>query len=77
MVVETYTFYFVKQQMLLLSMPPLTSNDLRERAMVSAVSNIMIVDCAGTRKKEKLDGLSMRYQNRTHVWMALVIPAGI
>ena len=38
--------------------PPLPSEVLSERAIVSAVSDTMLADCAGTRKKEKLEGLS-------------------
>ena len=36
-----------------LSIPPLPSDALRDRAIASTVSDIMLDDCAGTRKKEK------------------------
>ena len=60
-----------------LSIPPLPSDVLRERAMVSAVSETMLADWAGTRKKEKLDGLSWRSQKTTPDHTAVTNPAGI
>ena len=40
-----------------LSIPPRPSEDLRERAMVSAVSDIWFDDWGGTRKRLKLEGV--------------------
>ena len=60
-----------------LSMPPLPSDVLRERAIVSAVSDTMLADCAGTRKKEKFDGLSRRSQKTQPDQMAVTNPDGI
>lgn len=60
-----------------LSISPHPSDDLMERAMVSAVSDIMFDDSGGTRKKEKFVGVSCFSQNRKYVWMAVVMTAGI
>ena len=40
-----------------LSIPPRLSDDLRDNAMVSAVSEIWFDDCGGTRKRLKLEGV--------------------
>ena len=60
-----------------LSMAPLPSDVLRERAMVHVVSDTMIADCAGTRKKEKFDGLSRRSQKTHPDQMAVTNPDGM
>ena len=70
-------FCLVRRRMSLLSMPPRPSDDLRDKAMESAVSDIIFDDCGGTRKKEKFEGVSWRSQNNTPVWIAVAIPAGI
>ena len=44
-------FCFVNSRMSSLSMSPHLSEDLRDRAMESAVSDTMFEDCGGTRKK--------------------------
>ena len=49
-----------------LSMPPRPSDDLRDKAIESAVSDIMFDDWGGTRKKEKLDGRLDLFQKRIH-----------
>ena len=77
MVTGMYTFCLVRRRMSSLSIPPLPSEVLRERAMVSAVSDTMLADWAGTRKKEKLEGLSWRSQNTTPDQIAVARPAGI
>ena len=45
--------------------PPSTIRVLRDRVVVSTVSEIMLEDFAGTRKKEKLEGLSWPFQKTT------------
>ena len=69
-------FCFVRRQMSSLSIPPLPSDVFRDRAMESAVSDIMFDDWGGTRKKEKLEGVSCLSQNRTPVCSAVARPAG-
>ena len=70
-------FCFVKRRISSLSMPPRPSDDLRDRAMASAVSDIILDDCGGTRKKEKFEGVSWRSQKSIPVCMAVAIPAGM
>jgi len=41
------------------------------------VLETMLADCAGTRKKEKLEGLSYLYQNTTPDHMDVMRPAGM
>jgi len=60
-----------------LSIPARPSDILRERALLSAVSDSMFEDFGGTKKKEKLDGVYWRSQKNTPVLMAVSIPAGI
>ena len=60
-----------------LSIPPLPSEVLRDRAMISAMSETILADYAGTRKKEKLEGLSWRSQNTTPVQTDVTNPAGM
>ena len=60
-----------------MSIPPLPSEDFSDRAMESMVSDIMLDDCAGTRKNEKLDGLSTLSQKNTPWCIAVAIPAGM
>ena len=60
-----------------ISIPPLPSGDFRDRAIASTVSDIMLDDCASTRKKEIFDGLSTLSQKKTPWCIAVTITAGI
>ena len=47
-----------------LSIPPRPSEASRERAVKSAVSDIIFEDWGGTKKNEKLNGVSLRSQRK-------------
>ena len=59
------------------SIPSLPSDDLNYRAIMSAVSDTMLEDRTGTRKKEKLEGHSVLSQKSTPERTAVERPAGI
>ena len=54
-----YTFCFVNLIISSLSIPYLSSADLSDRAMISAVSVTMLEDWVGMRKYKKLEGESI------------------
>jgi len=60
-----------------LSIPPLPSDVFKDKAMVSAASDIILDDCAGIKNREKFDGVSRRSQKRTPVCIAVAIPAAM
>ena len=66
-------FCFVKRWMSSLLIPPRSSEDSKERAIDSAVSDIMVDYCGGTKINEKLDGVP----KGTLVWITVARAAGM
>ena len=73
--VGMWMFCLVSLRMSSPSIPPLPSEDLRERTMASAVSDTVDPDSFGIKKKLKLDGVLRLSQKRTPEWRAVARPA--
>ena len=59
------------------SISPRSSDYLRERAMIAAVSDNILEYCGGTREKDKLGGRLVSSQKSTPEWAAVARPAGM